>query len=169
MSKVELRKWAKNYRKTLDIDTRSNLLVKALKESLVYQNSKNIMIFYPLRYEINLLTLLDDESKKFYLPRIDGDNLLCCPFAKNDELNLSEFKTQEPKTQPVSKDCLDLIVVPALVVNKKNNRLGYGGGYYDRFLSDTKALKVTCIPKELIVDSEFSEPHDIRIDIVIAK
>ena len=62
---------------------------------------------------------------------------------------------------------IDLVIVPALAVDKNNYRLGYGGGFYDRFLRDKSVTKIVCIPKELIVESVYPEKFDIPVDIVV--
>ena len=77
------------------------------------------------------------------------------------------FKTLEPDSEPVKKDLIDLVIVPALAVDKNNYRLGYGGGFYDRFLANIKAKKVVCIPKELVVETIYPESYDVKIDSVI--
>ena len=167
MDKPQLRRWAKDERKKLDIQALSIVLVQNLKETKEYQQAKNIMIFYPKENEVNLLSLLSDESKNFYLPKIDGENLLCCPYKDGDELCVSCFKTQEPKSEPTENSILDLIVVPALAVDKEGYRLGYGGGFYDRFLTGINATKLVCIPKEFVVKTVFPEKHDIKINVII--
>ena len=161
MDKQRLRKWAKEERKKLNISALSLAFVAKLKDIEIYQNAKNIMIFYPLEDEVDLRSLLEDETKNFYLPKINGEELLCCPYNNDDELCISCFKTKEPTTQPVEKDLIDLVIVPALAVDKDNYRLGYGGGFYDRFLVDTSCVKVTCISEKLLVDSIFPEKTDI--------
>lgn len=167
MDKQQLRKWAKDERKRLDIVSLSSKLVQKLKDTEEYKQAKNIMLFYPKAGEINLLELLEDKSKKFYLPRICGQNLLCCPYDKGNELCESCFKTYEPVTSSVEKDLLNLVIVPALAVDKNNYRLGYGGGFYDRFLNSINAIKIVCIPKVLIVENTYPEEHDVQIDRII--
>lgn len=166
-NKQELRKWAKEERKKLDIQMISKELVKRVQETEEYKQAKNIMIFYPKEYEVNLLSLLDENTKRFYLPKIEGDSLLCCPFGSSRELCESRFKTLEPTTEPVKKSILDLIIVPALAVDKNNYRLGYGGGFYDRFLKGVNAIKLVCIPSEFVVGTVYPEMHDVQIDKVI--
>ena len=166
-NKQQLRIWAKEERKKLDIPKISLELLHKLKETEEYRQAKNIMIFYPLKDEINLLGLLEDSDKNFYLPKIDGENLLCCFFSKDTELCESCFKTKEPTTEPVEKSLIDLVIVPALAVDKNNYRLGYGGGFYDRFLSGVNITKIVCVPKELLVETVYPEKHDIKIDKVI--
>lgn len=165
MKKQELRKWAKEKRREIKRD--DNALCQKLQQTKEYRQAKNIMIFYPLKDEVNLLKLLEDKSKNFYLPKIDGENLLCCPFGDGEELCESSFKTLEPSTEPCDKNLIDLVIVPALCCDKNNYRLGYGGGFYDRFLKDYKGKTVVCLPKELIVETVYPEAHDIMVDLVI--
>lgn len=166
-TKYELRKWAKEERKKLNIKSISQTLVKKLQESDEYKSAKNIMIFYPKENEVDLLALLEDKSKNFFLPKISGDNLLCCPYNRANELCESCFKTKEPTTEPANQSILDLIIVPALAVDKNNYRLGYGGGFYDRFLEGVNITKLVCIPKELVVETVYPEEHDIKIYKII--
>lgn len=167
MNKNELRIWAKEKRKELNIELLSKKLVQQLQQLNEYKQAKNIMIFYPIKGEINLLSLLDDKSKNFYLPRIDGKNLLCCPFKSGDELCVSCFKTKEPLTEAVNKNLIDLVIVPALCCDKQNYRLGYGGGFYDRFLQNRIFKTIVCLPKELLVDTIYPEEYDVPVDIVV--
>ncbi len=168
MIKQELRRWAKCEREKLDIESLSQVLVKKLQITEEYQQAKNIMIFYPLKYEVNLLSLLNDKTKNFYLPKIKGDNLLCCPYNEGEELCVSCFKTKEPVTDAVEKELIDLVIVPALAVDKNNYRLGYGGGFYDRFLAEgVNITKLVCTSKNLVIDSVYPEKHDIQMDKII--
>lgn len=164
-SKASIRKWAKKVRK--DFLHCNEKIIENLKCSKEYQIATNIMIFYPLENEINLLSLLEDSSKKFFLPKIDDKELLCCPYSGNENLVKSCFDTQEPCTEACDKKDIDLVIVPALCCDKNNYRLGYGGGFYDRFLQDFGGKTVCCINKNLVVKTIFPEEHDIKMDIII--
>lgn len=166
-NKAILRKWIKEERKKLDIEKISQKLCKKLVETKEFQNAKNIMFYYPLDFEINLLEITNDKTKNFYLPKINGKELLCCPYLESEELCLSCFKTKEPSTLPINKNLIDLVIVPVLAVDKNNYRLGYGGGFYDRFLSDINVHKIACLPKEFVLETVFPEKHDIKIDKII--
>ena len=165
--KQQLRKWIKEERKTLDIKLLSKKIIKKLQKAEEYRLAKNIMIFYPLKYEIDLLELVEDKTKNFYLPKIKDNELLCCSYTKGDELCESCFKTKEPLTEAEEKSIIDLVIVPALAVDKNNYRLGYGGGFYDRFLKDLNAKKIACVSSKFFIDSVFAENHDVKIDKVI--
>lgn len=168
MDKFQLRKWAKEERSKLDMNTLSKELVQKLQQTEEYQRAKNIMIFYPLKDEVNLLSLLDDDLKNFYLPKIDGENLLCCRYGKGEPLCESCFHTKEPLGVNITeKFLIELVIVPALAVDRDNYRLGYGGGFYDRFLKNLKVNTIVCIPKELVVDSVYPEKFDIPVNKVI--
>lgn len=164
-SKDELRVWAKEVRKKYSFC--GEKFVEKLIKLKEYQHAKHIMFFYPMSDELNLLLLLNDKTKYFYLPRIEENNIVPCPYKKGDALNISKFKTREPISQAVDKSILDIVIIPALCCDKNNCRLGYGGGFYDRFLVDFKGLKIVCIPKELMVSTIFPENHDIPIDLII--
>ena len=101
------------------------------------------------------------------MPKIDGENLLCCPYKEGDVLCESCFKTKEPLTTPVEESIIDLIIVPALAVDKSNYRLGYGGGFYDRLLSRIKTKTIVCIPNNFVLDTVYPELHDLSVDKVI--
>ncbi len=164
-SKQELRKWAKDKGKLRE--QKSKALVFELLGSDIYRKAKNIMLFYPKENEVNLLAVLEDNTKNFYLPKINGQELLCCPYSTGDELCVSCFQTKEPLTNADDKNKIDLAIVPALCCDKMNYRLGYGGGFYDRFLKDFKGATLVCIPEELIVETVYPERHDIPVDFVI--
>lgn len=166
-SKTILRKKAREIRKSLDIELLSNNLIKQIRQQDYYNGAKNVLLFYPLRYEYNLLDLLND-GKNFFLPKVNGNDLYICPFKLGDKLQLSTLKIKEPCSNPVDPNCLDLIIVPALLVDKYNYRLGYGGGFYDRFLAKyPKVTTVVPIARQMVIDSIPKEDFDVKIDYVL--
>lgn len=172
ITKNELRKIAKQKRKSIDIKNVSAKIVEKIAELDIFKSAKNIMLFYPLKYEVDLLPLLDFQDKNFYLPKVFGENLLVCPYKKGDELSLSSFDTLEPKTATIDDETiLDLIFVPALMTDKSGYRLGYGGGFYDKFLSkpSIRATKIVALSSELIIDELPHDAFDVKVDLVITE
>lgn len=165
MDKANLRIKAKNIRKTLDIESISREICKKIRNHDIYKSSKNVMIFYPMKYEINLLGLLGD-NKNFYFPKVQCKDLCVCPYSPN--LKKSELNIYEPCTEPVNPEILDLIFVPALMVDKEKYRLGYGGGFYDRFLSKYPEIKtIVPVAKEFIIEKLPHDNFDIKADDII--
>ena len=64
---------------------------------------------------------------------------------------------------------IDLVVVPGLAFDRRGHRIGWGGGYYDRFLAQVQAVKIGLCYDELVLDCIPGEPHDVPVDIVIAE
>lgn len=168
LTKNELREKARQIRNSLEIDKISEKIVNDIKAAEIYQLAQHIMIFYPLNDEINLLPLLKD-NKNFYLPKVQGDDLVVCPYKEGDKLSISKFNTKEPLTKPINPDILDIIFVPALMVDKAFYRLGYGKGYYDKFLSKNspKALRIVPIASALIKDEIPHDEFDVQFDIIL--
>ena len=165
--KNDLRIKAKNLRKNLQMSIISENLVKLIKQNEVYKNSHNVMLFYPTKCEVDLLSLLQDD-KNFYLPKVNGQNLNVCAYKPGDKLEKSSMGIYEPLSEPINSKFLDLVIVPALMADRHGYRLGYGGGYYDRFLSDNPEIKkIVAVPKELYVEELPHEKYDIKIDLVI--
>lgn len=169
-NKSDLRRKAKELRKKLKISEISFEIIKQIRKLDIYKNSKNIMIFYPLSEEINLLPLLND-NKNFYLPRVKEDNLEVCKYTYNDNLCKSCYNISEPTCSPVSSNILDIVFVPALAADNNGNRLGYGKGFYDRFLSilSTKTKSAVVIPEELVFNEIPVDKFDVPCDFVITQ
>ncbi len=169
MDKNSIREKNKLLRKTLDIKKASDVILSKIFLLKGFLCAKNVLIFYPLKYEINLLPLVSSKDKNFYLPKTENGNLLICPF--EGELKKSDFGVMEPVSRPVKDiSIIDLAFIPALAVDKELNRIGYGKGFYDRlFLNpDFKAKKIAVINKELITDKIDAEKFDVKVDMVIS-
>ncbi|MBR1754448.1 5-formyltetrahydrofolate cyclo-ligase [bacterium] len=168
MNKQELREKIIAKRKTINTEEISGQIVENIRRLAAYKTAQNVMLFYPMKYEINLLNLLNDK-KNFFLPKIDGDNLLICPFSQTNKLEISDFNTKEPQTTPAEPDDIDLIFVPALCVDLDNNRLGYGKGYFDRLLKDFNGISIVPISEQFVFDTIPTEDFDVPVDIVITE
>lgn len=167
-NKTDLRRRAKELRKTLPLPEISDKLADLVRCSDSYISAKNVMLFYPTKYEIDLRKLFEDD-KNFYLPRINGKELEVCPYKLGDKLEKSEFHILEPTSIAVDKNILDLVIVPALMVDDEGFRLGYGGGFYDRFLKNFKVKTICAIPKELRAQHLPHNDFDISIDEIISQ
>ena len=98
---------------------------------------------YPASFEVNVLKLLDTDiisGLKVFLPALKRNNLMhFYEWKKNDILRVNHFGMLEPAI--LSNHTIpDIMLVPLLAFDNQKNRLGYGGGFYDRYLS--KYLKV---------------------------
>ena len=165
--KSHLRIKFKNLRKEIDTESVSVGICQNIKGFAPYEAAENVMLFYPTKFEINLLPLLNDK-KTFYFPRVNGENLDVCPYSAAVEFKKSSLNINEPCSEAVSPDVLDLIFVPALAADIEGYRLGYGGGFYDRFLPLCKnAVTVIPIYDDFIQKTLPREKFDRKVDYII--
>ena len=102
------------------------------------------------------------------MPKVGGDNLLICPFDKNNLVE-NKYGILEPNTEPINDlSIIDLIIIPALCVDKNGYRIGYGKGYYDRFLSQLNhnPIKLCLVFSDLIVENSYPNEFDIKNNII---
>lgn len=165
---------------------------KALKESEiekklfdldVFKKSKSILMYVSFRSEVDTRKYLDDllkMNKRLILPLVDARHHLLKLYEVKDtsELAPGYMGIPEPdirENRRVTIKDIELVIIPGTGFDLKGNRLGYGGGYYDRLLSyESKQLaEVDHIPtvalafEEQIGDEIPAEPHDIQVDIII--
>lgn len=160
--KKELRRFALSKRK--EIIYEQNLIFDKIKPYL--ENKKIIGLYYPLKYELDLLFLIKEfKNIKFVFPKVFGEEIRFLD-GNIDTLKKGKFNVLEPQGTEIDKDLIDLIIVPGLIVNSRGYRIGYGKGYYDRYLKDYKNETLILISKELYLDFK-EEKTDVAIKEVI--
>jgi 5-formyltetrahydrofolate cyclo-ligase len=135
---------------------------------LEYRNATGVMAFVGMRSEPDtdsLFTLVAADGKRLLLPRVEGRELVVCD--GNAPLTTSAFGVQEPIGPALSVDVVDFVIVPGLAFTMEGNRLGYGGGYYDRFLPRVNAPNAGVCFREQIVDGLPMHEGDVRVQRVI--
>ena len=173
MEKSDFRKYAKEIRKSLDIEDISSKIIKKIENSKEFQNSKHILLFYPKEFEINLISLCEKygNDKKFYLPKVNGSDMLVCPYSCAEKLEISNFGVYEPCSIPVSPKIIDYAVIPCLCADKRGFRIGYGGGFYDRFLPNLSenCIKIIPVAKKLFFENIPTDDYDKPVNYVITE
>ncbi|MBC8306049.1 MAG: 5-formyltetrahydrofolate cyclo-ligase [Pelagibacterales bacterium] len=176
-NKLFLRKLFKKYRSEL-----TDIEAKELNKS-IFKNLINTHLFKKTHYHIYLSNLLNNEvetdevikllfrkNKRVYAPKIIGNNLIHIEINKHTKYSENQFSIREPvSTNKSDPKIFDVVFIPLLAFDKFGERVGYGGGYYDRFLVNTQknVLKVGLSyfePVDKILDIE---EHDIKLDFVI--
>ncbi len=151
--------------KTSWLNQVSNLL-KQFSNLLKQLKVKHVGIYYPLKYEINLLEIVNIHHEiKFLLPKIINNKIKYCPY--NYELVLGSFKTLEPINNDFYKP--QLIIVPGLAFNNDGYRLGYGQGHFDRYINNNRdIISVGVCLKKQILDNFPVESHDQKLNFIIS-
>lgn len=183
MDKGDLRKEIKAKRESMDKDTKITYdegIKKALLESDVYKNSKAIFIYVSMDSEINTIEIIKEvlsSGKRVAVPKVIPVSLkrrYMKALKINSMLQLNEsgaFGILEPsiECEDISEE-IDLVIVPGLAFDLEGNRLGYGGGYYDRFLSKYPNNKKIALCYDFQIFKEI--PHeffDEKVDLIISE
>lgn len=173
--KSELRK---NYKlKRTQVEGRrfkDDKMCKFFLESSEYKESGTILGYYPLKNEIDILLILDrvlEDNKRLALPRCldDRGNMEFCYVDDLSKLVDGPCGIKEPhkNMQKVERFDTAISIVPGIVYDRKGYRLGYGRGYYDRFLANNDIKSVGFCYEELLIDELPREEYDKKIDYII--
>lgn len=89
-----------------------------------------------------------------------------------DQCAVGHFGMEEPipeKTKQIPKEQIDLLLVPGLMYNQQGYRVGFGGGYYDRFLMDYPNTTVSLLHSSQLSDRLPVEEHDVPVDYIVTE
>ena len=117
-----------------------------------------------------IVSLLIETNKKVIVPKIYNDQLIHFEIDLATEFKINELGIREPITKiEFDKSLIEIIIVPLLVFDKKGHRVGYGGGYYDRFLGDTpnNVVKIGLSLFEPVDQISDINENDIRLNLVV--
>ena len=161
----------KEVKEAMDDEIYNNLITSDL-----YIKAKNIFIYLSFGSEIqtnNIITKALRDEKEVYIPKVYKKNKLmkAVRLKSFNDLKENSMGILEPidDSNYIDKREIDLILVPGVVFDLNGNRIGYGGGYYDRYLQDIKEIrnKVVLAYDLQIVDSINPDIHDIAFDYII--
>ena len=119
---------------------------------------------------VKIVSMLIKTNKKVIVPKICDDQLIHFEIDSNTEFMINELGIREPITNVVfDKSLLEIIIVPLLVFDKNGHRVGYGGGYYDRFLGDTpnNVFKIGLSLFEPVDEISDINENDIKLNFVV--
>lgn len=141
-----------------------------LEQSAAFILADRILLYNSLPDELSSREFIDkwSEKKHFFLPRVNGVNLDILPYDRQ-RLHMGAFCIEEPEgDDTVDISDIEMVVVPAVAFDRQGNRVGRGKGYYDRLLTDTRAIKVGIgYDFQLLDELIDADPHDVPLDIII--
>ncbi len=186
MDKKELREVMQKNRKAIPLHIReekSLLIAKNLLGQEIFDIQKNIeiqerfvMVFLNFKTEVNtepIIKRLWEMGIKTCIPKVSvkEKTMKAIEFKSYDEVHIGAYGIREPNSNSaeVNIDNIAISILPGLGFSKKMQRLGYGGGYYDKFLSQTKKdiKKIGICFSEQIMEEIPSEKHDVKLDYIV--
>ena len=176
MNKSQIRKKILRIRKKNNFK-KLKINFKSLLEIFESKNikGKNIGGYYPYNYEVDVIEILKEFEKKKYLislPKIkDNFQMDFFEWSFYNPLVINEYGIPEPVSNKIRYP--DVLLVPLVAFDNELNRIGYGGGFYDRYLEriekNKKVIKIGCAFSFQKINKLPIENYDKKLDLIITE
>ena len=175
MDKQALRKAIREQKRAMtpeQIQTASAELACKFYATDLYQNAKTIYGYLPYNQEVRTVPILEQalkDGKQVAVPKVYDDTMRFILLEDLSRVAPSDMGIPEPVAdEPVADDPTALVLMPGLAFDEKGNRMGYGGGYYDKFLSAEPAHPTVALCYDFqMVQSIPTEEYDVPVDLVL--
>ena len=175
MEKTELRKWIRSQKRAMtpeQIETASRILADKFFATTYYQNAKTVYGYLPYNQEVRTVPILQQallDGKKVAVPKVYGDTMRFIYLEDLLAVAPSDMGIPEPVAdEPVAADETALVLMPGLAFDPKGNRMGYGGGFYDKFLAQEPGHPTVALCYEFqMVESIPTDDYDIPVNCVL--
>jgi len=141
-----------------------------------FTTAKTIFFFASFRSEVDTVGMIRralDEGKRVLLPRVEGHNLGLYEIKSLDELVPGYMNIPEPfvltDDRKITINDINAVIIPGAAFDETGNRIGYGGGFYDRLLAQLQKSVPVIAPtyEEQVIDVVPAEPHDQKVSIIV--
>ncbi|MBO5745403.1 MAG: 5-formyltetrahydrofolate cyclo-ligase [Clostridia bacterium] len=149
-----------------------------LEKLATYRYADGYLMYYPLKNEVDIVEAIDKilkKGKKLYLPRCEKGSSGVMDFYEVKsigDLEIGSFGVMEPRESCRLERSFSqnfVCIVPAIAFDKEGFRIGYGKGYYDRFLRRFKGTKIGVSFSELVMERVPRGKYDNFVDILITE
>ena len=173
MNKDVLRKHYKQLRRDIaHKEQKSKSICEAVKRLPIWRTAHTVALYASLPDEVDTAPLIAaalEAGKTVCLPKVQGSTMQFFQITDACEYTTGAFGIREPLSEiPVDKETIDVMIVPLLAADREHYRLGFGGGYYDRYLADAQSSTIgICFREQLSPVPLPHEVHDITLDMII--
>lgn len=155
-----------------EIAAASDELARQLFAHPLYRAAKTLYVYLSAKQEVRTNGIIRQarrDGKRVAVPKVCGSELRFYRLDEDTVLLPGSFGILEPVNGQETDDPTALVLLPGLAFDRSGRRLGYGGGYYDRFLArETDHPTVGLCYGFQLVDELPAEPHDVRAAAVLA-
>lgn len=176
MAKNEIRDFNLNIRNRLHpnfVNHKSKVILNNLFCILNNEHYKNILIFMEIKNEVTISQIVKfHENKNFFIPKTFKDGTMKINSLDMSKLVKNKFGILESsETDYEDPEILDLVIIPGIVFDQNLNRIGYGKGFYDNFLSSIKkpVLKIGVCYDFQLYDNIPSTKDDVKLDLIVTE
>ena len=175
MNKQELRRAIRARKRAMteeDILRRSEILAEKFARSDAYRAAKTIYGYLPYNQEVRTVPMLQralEEGKRVAVPKVYGDDMKFIYLDDLSQVAKGYAGIPEPVADgPVAQDETALVLMPGLAFDRAGHRIGYGGGFYDKFLAREPHHPTVALCYDFqVMDRLETEEFDIPVDLVI--
>ncbi|MDL2206373.1 5-formyltetrahydrofolate cyclo-ligase [Eubacteriales bacterium OttesenSCG-928-N13] len=177
MNKADLRREMRARRDAITAKDRE-ILSMQLRERIFameeYQGACRLMCYAAIGSEPDLSQVIERalmDGKSLYLPRTEQHHVMrAVRFHEGERLALGKMNVPEPQgDETIDPREIDLILVPGVAFDRAGNRMGYGAGYYDRFLVNGSGLKLGVCFEQQLLDALPTDENDIQMDALVTE
>ena len=150
----------------------SKKIQKKLDKIFAFKNAKKIGVYYPIGSEIftqDIIQELLSKGKEVFLPKVMGESMEFRKIIDFSSLEPGNFDIMEPKEECPVDNNLDVILIPTVGISQTGVRLGYGYGFYDRFLAKNKTVAISMTLEKQIIKNIPKSEHDIIMDWIVTE
>jgi 5-formyltetrahydrofolate cyclo-ligase len=150
----------------------SEKIQKRLKKINAYRDAQKIGVYYPIGSEVltqDIIQELLSNGKDVFLPKVIGKKMEFRKISNFSSLEKGSFDIMEPKDDCQTDNSLDVVLVPTVGISPVGVRLGYGHGFYDKFLAEHKTTTISLTLEKQIVKNIPKSEHDIIINWIITE
>ncbi len=175
MDKKELRRWIRQQKQAMtseQIEKASTVLGELFAQSALYQNARTVYGYLPYNQEVRTTAILERalmDGKRVAVPKVYGDEMRFIYMDDLSQVAPGYAGIPEPIADgPVATDGDALVLMPGLAFDREGHRIGYGGGFYDKFLEAEPAHPTValCYGFQMLEHLQ-TEPHDKMVDLVL--
>ena len=178
----ELRRRNRKLRGDLDpvqLETAAAALAERILQLSEYQQAQRVAVYFAVNGEIGLNAVIDHalaEGKEIFLPNLDRTALRFSPYFHEQKMRFNKFRLPEPDVgdrEMLAPDELDLVLAPLVVFDGNRNRIGMGGGFYDRSFAFRKnpehniPVLIGVAHEIQKVDRIIPEEWDVQLDMIV--
>lgn len=175
MDKTALRRAVREKKRAMteeEIVSRSTRLGELFADTQAYGEAKTIYGYLPYNQEVRTVPMLERalrDGKRVAVPKVYGDMMKFIYLEDLSQVAKSEMGIPEPIADgPVAEDKTALVLMPGLAFDKEGHRIGYGGGFYDKFLSAEPDHPTVALCYEFQMFAQLdTEEFDIPVDLVL--
>lgn len=150
----------------------SQQIHKKLRKSKIFREANKIGAYYPIGSEVLTQDIMQEilsEGKELFLPKVKGKKMNFRKITDFSCLEKGSFEIMEPKEECPTDNSLDLLLVPAVGISQEGVRLGYGYGFYDRFLSENEIETIALTYEKQVIKKIPKSDNDVIMKWVLTE